>query len=269
MNDKYESIVDMLAKMSMSNDKQVEWSMSKDKQVEGPHLGSAKGSVLGGRFGDETRPGRNGNDARMNYKLHKIDFSQFCGEIPRALWVSKANKYFQLHQVPEELKVGIAEMYLKGKARVWFHGFQFSHPNADWGFLTTEVCRRFAETTSEEVMETFCRIRQYREMAEYVEKFEELKAQAMQALPNLPESYYISVFTSGLKGKIKSMVKIIKPTSLTQTIEIALLQETTISAISKNTKTHKPYIHPKPPEAVNTENKRPSPSFPYKTLTLC
>ncbi|KAL2510534.1 Uncharacterized protein Adt_16134 [Abeliophyllum distichum] len=83
MNDKYESIVAMLAKMSMSKDKHVEGSMSKDKQVEGPHLGSAEGSVLGGRFGGETRPGRNGNDARMNHKLPKIDFPQFGGENPR------------------------------------------------------------------------------------------------------------------------------------------------------------------------------------------
>ncbi|KAL2499821.1 Uncharacterized protein Adt_25371 [Abeliophyllum distichum] len=165
------------------------------------------------------------------------------------------------------MRVGIAEMYLKRKVDVWFHGFQSSHPNADWGLLTTEVCRRFAKTTGEEVVETFCKIRQYGEIAEYVEKFEELKAQAMQALPNLHESYYISVFTSGLKGEIKSVVKIIKPSSLNQVIEIALLQETTISAISKNTKTHESYIHPKPPESLHTETKRPNPHFPYKTLT--
>ncbi|KAL2532080.1 Uncharacterized protein Adt_05431 [Abeliophyllum distichum] len=114
----------------------------------------------------------------MNHKLPKIDFPQFNGESPRE-WVRKANKYFQLHQVPDELKVGIAEMYLKGKADVWFHGFQSSHPNADWEILATEVCRRFAETTSEEVVETFCKIRQYGGIAEYVEKFEGLKAQAM------------------------------------------------------------------------------------------
>ncbi|KAL2461067.1 Uncharacterized protein Adt_44487 [Abeliophyllum distichum] len=148
MNGKYESIVDMLAKMSMSKDKQVEGSMSKDKQLEGLHVGSAEGSVLGGRFGGENRTGRNGNDTRLNHKLPKIDFPQFCGENPRE-W---------------------------GKADVWFHGFQSSHPDADWGLLTTEVCRRFAETIGEEVVGTFCKIRQYGRIVEYVEKFEELKA---------------------------------------------------------------------------------------------
>ncbi|KAL2524543.1 Uncharacterized protein Adt_09597 [Abeliophyllum distichum] len=109
MNDKYESIVAMLAKMSMSKDKQVEGSMSKDKQVEGLHSGSAEGSVLEGRFGGENRTGRNGNDTILNHKLRKIDFPQFCGENPRE-WVRKDNKYFQLHQMSDKMKVGITEM---------------------------------------------------------------------------------------------------------------------------------------------------------------
>ncbi|KAL2458013.1 Uncharacterized protein Adt_46101 [Abeliophyllum distichum] len=154
MNDKYESIVAMLAKMSMSKDKQVEGTVSKDKQVEELPVGSAEGSVLGGRFGGEIRTGKNGNDTRLNHKLLKIDFPQLCGENLRE-WMRKANKYFQLHQIPEEMRLGIDEIYLKGKAYVWFHGFQSSHPNADWGLLTTEVCRRFAETSGEEVVDAF------------------------------------------------------------------------------------------------------------------
>lgn len=37
------------------------------------------------------------------------------------------------------------EMYLKGKAVVWFHGFITSSLNADWELFSTEVCRRFTE----------------------------------------------------------------------------------------------------------------------------
>ncbi|KAL2516989.1 Uncharacterized protein Adt_13236 [Abeliophyllum distichum] len=121
MNEKYESIVAMLAKMSMS----------KDKQVEGLNVRStSEGSMLAGRSGGDNRSERNGNDTMMNHKVPKIDFPQFGRENLRE-WVRKTNKYFQLHQIPEELKVGIAEMYLKGKTDVWFHGFLFSHPDAN------------------------------------------------------------------------------------------------------------------------------------------
>ncbi|KAL2461772.1 Uncharacterized protein Adt_45192 [Abeliophyllum distichum] len=108
MNDKYESIVAMLAKMSMSKDKQVEGIVSKDKQVKGLHVGSAEGSVLGGRFGGEIRTGKNGNDTRLNHKLLKIDFPQLCGENLRE-WMRKANKDFQLHQIPEEMRLADEE----------------------------------------------------------------------------------------------------------------------------------------------------------------
>ncbi|KAL2533919.1 Uncharacterized protein Adt_07270 [Abeliophyllum distichum] len=76
-------------------------------------------------------------------------------------WVRKAKKYSQLHQVAEELKVGIAEIYLKGKADIWFHGFAASHPDAGWNLSAEELCRRFSNKTGEEIVETFSKIRQF------------------------------------------------------------------------------------------------------------
>ncbi|KAL2497142.1 hypothetical protein Adt_22692 [Abeliophyllum distichum] len=74
MNEKYEYIVVMLAKMSMS----------KVKQVQELNVGStSEGSMWAGRSSGDNRTGRNGNDIRMNHKLPKIDLSQFCGENPR------------------------------------------------------------------------------------------------------------------------------------------------------------------------------------------
>lgn len=55
----------------------------------------------------------------------------------------------------------------------------------------------------------------------------------MLTLPHVPECYYISVFTSGLKGEIRSMVKMMKPTTLAKAFEVSSLQESTILAINK------------------------------------
>lgn len=132
-----------------------------------------------------------------------------------------------MHQVPDDLKVGIAKMYLKGKADIWFHGFITNHPNTD------------------EVIEVFSKLRQKETIAEYQEQFEELKSRVMLALPHLPESYYISIFTSGLREEIKSMVKIIKLSTLAKAFEVALLQENTITALNKGTKPYEPYSQAK------------------------
>lgn len=83
----------------------------------------------------------------MNAKIPKINFPYFNGEDPRER-LRKARKYFQMHQVPDDLKVGIAKMYLKGKADIWFHGFINSHPNTD------------------EVIEVFSKLRQKETIAE-------------------------------------------------------------------------------------------------------
>lgn len=59
------------------------------------------------------RSHENSNHARDNIrgstKLPKIDFPQFRGD------GLKARKYFQLHQVSNEHKGGIADMYFKGR----------------------------------------------------------------------------------------------------------------------------------------------------------
>lgn len=118
-------------------------------------------------------------------KLSKIDFPYFRGEGPRE-WLRKAQKYFLTHQIPDEMRISVAEMYLKGKANVWFHGFISSNPNADWDLFSKEVCRRFANFTGEEAIETFSKLRQRGRVAEYQELFEDLKSQVMISLTHLP-----------------------------------------------------------------------------------
>lgn len=94
----------------------------------------------------------------MIIKLPKIDFPYFNEEGPRE-WLRKESKYFQIHQVEDEIKVGIAEMYLKEKADIWFHGFISNYPTADWDVFGKEICRRFAENTAEEAVEVFSKLR--------------------------------------------------------------------------------------------------------------
>ncbi|KAL2462079.1 Uncharacterized protein Adt_45499 [Abeliophyllum distichum] len=100
----------------------------------------------------------------------------------------------------------------------------------------------FPRNGGEEVVETF------------QERFEELKAQVIISLPHLLESYYISIFTSGLKSEVKSMVKIMKLDTIAKAFKIAFLQETTITAINK-------YQKPKPFNN-NTSKWTPQPAKP-------
>ncbi|KAL2526131.1 Uncharacterized protein Adt_11185 [Abeliophyllum distichum] len=147
INQKYETLVAMMAQIS-GNMKE-----GKDKQAESSAPQTRSGNFGSNRMG--TPQINQAKDDNGNHtKMPKFDFPYFNGEGPRE-WVRKVRKYFQLHQVAEGMKVDIAEMYLKGKADIWFHGFAASHPDAEWNVFAEEICRRFSDTTGEEVVETF------------------------------------------------------------------------------------------------------------------
>lgn len=66
----------------------------------------------------------NGNrrDGRNDGRLPKLEFPIFDGSGPRE-WKSKYRRYIELHQIPEEKKLGIIQLYFKGRAFIWFQGY--------------------------------------------------------------------------------------------------------------------------------------------------
>ncbi|XP_071928143.1 uncharacterized protein [Coffea arabica] len=80
-------------------------------------------------------------------------------------------------------------------------------------------------------------------VADYLEKFEMLKALVMPSLPHQSDCYYKTCFLSGLKEEIVTMVKLAKPKTLADAIEAAKLQERNLRALQK--------IHKNPPYSPN------------------
>lgn len=70
-----------------------------------------------------------------------------------------------------------------------------------------------------------------------IEKFEELKAVLLCKNSHLDESYFVSSFISGLKWGLKSMVRLTRPNTLDDAIEIAQFQEQTVDQIIKKNMT--------------------------------
>ncbi|KAL2455652.1 Uncharacterized protein Adt_14045 [Abeliophyllum distichum] len=111
----------MMARLNVAQNDQ------RNKQVDGASSGT---EVHNTNFGHRSNSNQRGlGEGKAYTKLTKINFLFFEGD-NLSEWVRKSNKYFQLHQVPEELIVGMAEMYLKDRADIWFHGFVASNPNA-------------------------------------------------------------------------------------------------------------------------------------------
>mgnify|MGYP004718015975 FL=1 len=116
-------------------------------------------------------------------RLPKVDLPSFTGENPRE-WIRKANKYFKINGVEEEMKSEVAELYFRDKADIWFHGVINEREDIPWEELCNALCERFGDGSPEEAIEEFNKLMQTGSVADYLEKFEMLKALVMPSLPH-------------------------------------------------------------------------------------
>lgn len=83
------------------------------------------------------------------------------------------------------------------------------------------------------MVEEFSKVQLKTTVLDYQERFEELRLEVMLRVLELPESYYVSSFLSGLPKELRSIVKIHKPSKLSEVFEIARLQEHAFKAYFK------------------------------------
>ena len=172
--------------------------------------GVGEGSSGNGQIAEGVKEKNERNEGRGGAKLPRMDFPLFDGTNPRE-WVRRANKYFQIYGVEEEMKTDIAQLYLKDRADIWFHGMYSERGAVPWRELALAICERFGEGDPQEAIEEFNKLVQTGSVADYLEKFETLKSLVMTSLPGQPDSYYKSCFLSGMKDEIVSMVRMTKP----------------------------------------------------------
>lgn len=102
----------------------------------------------------------------------------------------------------------------------------------NWNTFKQGIFARFGPDEYEDVVGALAKLRQHSIVREYQEQFEILDNKTL----NLPESFFTSCFISGLKEEIRANVLMFRPTSTTQTISLAKLQEYSIVAITKKAK---------------------------------
>jgi len=131
----------------------------------------------------------------------KLSFPEFDGLDPDG-WIRKAEKYFELVRVPNEGRVQIVVMYIKGKAEFWWRGTGCTDAQLPWHQFCGMISERFNEISIYDAIGQFHNLKQQSSVKEYVEKFEELMGLVKRNNPSLTETYFVSSFTSGLKDYI-------------------------------------------------------------------
>lgn len=61
----------------------------------------------------------------------RIEMPLFNGEDPRS-WVRKCNKFFSIHQLNERSRMEMLELYMEGKADIWFQSYKLVYGTINW-----------------------------------------------------------------------------------------------------------------------------------------
>ncbi|KAF5188489.1 hypothetical protein FRX31_021924 [Thalictrum thalictroides] len=196
------------------------------------------------------------------YKTAKLEFPGFNGDDVRS-WIRKAERYFRYNPIDSTQMVLFASLHFHGRADKWYQSGFAELDTLDWDQFTEAVRARFSEEAHENVVGEFNKLQQTTSVADYQDKFEDLKALMLMKNPKLPEGYFIDSFLSGLKGEIKHHVQMFEPESLKRAISLARLEEEAVATFNKNsiagTKSYNSKLSP----TTNSYFANPN---PYKSL---
>ncbi|PIN11759.1 hypothetical protein CDL12_15625 [Handroanthus impetiginosus] len=210
--------------------------------------------------------GSDDGSSQWSSPFPKVEFP-FFDETDARGWVRKSNWYFQVVSTfPEEQKVPLASMHFQGKAEVWFQNFVEGRNLPSWEELVIVVMEKFDDVVPELIYREFNKLQQEGSVAEYYDRFDDLRAQMLMFDKDLKESYFTRCFVSGLKEEIKGSVMAAKPQNFQQAASLAKKFETSIDALmNKLSLPSKPTPNKTASKPTYTPNQVPT--INHRTLT--
>lgn len=160
-------------------------------------------------------------DPPITSKPPKIDLIKYDGESDPAGWILQAEQYFMLYNIQPHQRVLYSSFSLKGKELQYYKYLQRTAELSDWPTFVNALEKRFGPTEYEDPEGALVKLRQITTVAAYQDQFE-LFADRVEGLS---DHFLMRTFISGLKDDIKNILKVLRPSSLTDAIGLARLQE--------------------------------------------
>lgn len=154
----------------------------------------------------------------------KLEFPRFNGGDPEE-WVNKAKQYFAYHEIPRDQRVSFASYHLTEEANSWWQAKLkargFEARQMSWETFEAELWTRFGPIDGEDFEEALCHIRQKGTLLEYQREFERLQ----NKVEGWTEKTLVGAFMGGLHMSISSGIRIFKPKTLTEVINLARMRD--------------------------------------------
>ncbi|KAD5507428.1 hypothetical protein E3N88_15131 [Mikania micrantha] len=147
-----------------------------------------------------------GNTVLGHHKPASIHLPQFAGSHPKR-WVAQALRYFDFYSISDLDQMTIASFYLDDDAADWYDWMIRHHKLAGWSAFTEALIQRFRVRELEEPEDLLSKLQQTSTVSEYRHRFEEISTRTM----DLPPTFLVRCFISGLRANIKQSVLIHQP----------------------------------------------------------
>ncbi|GAU39167.1 hypothetical protein TSUD_147890 [Trifolium subterraneum] len=192
----------------------------------------------------------------------KLDVPRFDGHNAHG-WIFKISQFFEYHHTPKEERITVASFYLDGPALAWYQWLYRNGQIVSWPQFLQALELRFAPTAYDDPRGKLFKLQQTTTVSAYLSEFESIANRIVGLSP--PD--LLSFFISGLRSEICQEVLAQQPSSLSQAVGLARLQEEKIQDLLRLAKARAitPWTNPQPsvrtpPPGVVTPPLLPTPA---------
>ncbi|KAJ9554331.1 hypothetical protein OSB04_018376 [Centaurea solstitialis] len=170
--------------------------------------------------GDSSKT-KNKQGYQLVNRMTKLEFPSFDGEAFKD-WYYKCNQFFELDNTPENMKIRLVSIHLKGRALQWHQGFmsEMEGKTLDWEKYLAELRDQFVEGIVSKPLIELRNLKLTTTVSEYNSKFNALRNQVA-----VPPDILLDLYIGGLTNEIMHTVQLMDPKTLNQAMKLARIQE--------------------------------------------
>ena len=178
--------------------------------------------------GNSHRENQNGGRQIVSSKSAKLEFPCFSGDDPTE-WFNRVEQFFDYQSTAENQKVPMAAYHLEGEANQWWQWLRRTLKEEghviSWEKFEEELWARFGPSGCEDFDEALSRIKQLGTLRDYQREFEKLG----NRVQGWTQKALVGTFMGGLKAEIADAIRMFKPQSLKEVINLARMRDDQIT----------------------------------------
>ncbi|RWW54012.1 hypothetical protein BHE74_00039429 [Ensete ventricosum] len=157
-------------------------------------------------------------------KYSRMEFPKWEDGDPTG-WISRAERFFHFHRIPEKSKVEIVFIQLEGFTIQWYNLYETNHGVPLWRQFKRELLICFGLSEYKNINGQLAKIRQTSTVQEYQSSFERLSNQTR----DWSEIQLVREFIEGLNPEIRCEIKARHPRTMIVAISFASVHKRKIN----------------------------------------